>query len=147
MLLYIYKYVFYDSEIDFFIPSLPWGRIYRGTLHRGIYGRSFKGADSFKQVGKRKREKKSTSLREVSSLWIWVEYTSRGHKGISLVHLNVTRSHSGEVKNNLWQELFLSPWSTWSPEQGPHSLFVLTPRNQENMKFWNFMIHDHSIFT
>lgn len=52
-----------------------------------------------------------------------VEYTSRRHEGISLVHLTVTMSQSGMgKKGNLWQESDLSTSCTWSPGRDAHDL-------------------------
>lgn len=73
------------------------------------------------------------TCRQMTLLGLRVEYTSKRHKGISLVHLNLTRSHSGEGwKGEWWQVSALSHWYTWSPEWWAHSLFVKTLRQQEN---------------
>lgn len=57
-------------------------------------------------------------------------------EGISLVHLDLTRSWSGESKK--WEvvtKASLSHWCIWLPGQGAYSLFVGMLRQPENMKF------------
>lgn len=60
---------------------------------------------------------------------------SKRCKGISLVHVNVTRSQSGVCRKDLWQKS--APWCSWPPRQGAHSQFMEILRQQENMTFWN----------
>lgn len=59
------------------------------------------------------------------------------HEGISLMHLNVTRSQ-GRARVDLCQVVISSSWCTWSPERGAHFLFVGMLRLQENLKLDNY---------
>lgn len=66
-------------------------------------------------------------------------------EGISLVHLNVNRSQSGENrKGDLWQKPAFPPWCTWSSGQTAHSQGVGMLRHGEHMNF--FLINNKYIF-
>ena len=125
-------------EIDFLYPHfLEKGRT--EVYHTGGYmeGVSREQAHLSRQETEKDREKKKYQLERRAFLVNQGRVHSRGHKGISLVHLNVTRSHSGEVKKNLWQELSLSSRCTWSPEQDAHSLFVVPLGKHEVLKIYD----------
>lgn len=78
--------------------------------------------------------------RENEGLWASAFIGSQGgvgkrrHEGISLVHLNIMRSLSGEGnKGNLWQGPALPCWCTWSPGQNAQDLTVGILGQQDNM--------------
>lgn len=115
------------------------GRGQHGTSFKGPSGKSTQGLDSIKQMG----SLESYGEGQVPLWWVSLEHRSKRCDRMSLGHLNVTRSQSGEGKNgNLRQKPALSHWCTWSPGW---AACILLLGYQGIRKIWSFK-NEHFIY-